>query len=264
MSIGYFRPASISDAAALAAAGGWILAGGQSLIPRVNRGEVDDVDLIDINRLAGLDRIRADADWIEIGALVRLEAARCHPLVTTHLPMLAAALAWVANPAVRLRGTLVGNLVQYGPGAEAVAVAAAADARLLTPAGQSFDLGALPPDVFATAVRLRASPAGTRAAFIEVQRRFGHLGLVGCGIERRPDRGFVVCFSGLCDPPVLAVALADRLKAGECGQDVIAQAIEADLAGREVRADLHADASYRRAVAPVLARRVLQRLEAMP
>lgn len=264
MSIGYLRASSTPEAAALVAAGGWILAGGQSLMPRIHLGEVDDIDLVDINRLTGLDEIVLSDQWIEIGALVRLEAARRHPLVIAHLPMLAAALEWVANPAVRLRGTLVGNLVQFGPGAEAVAACEAAEARLMTADGAGFALGRLPAGSFATGVRLRASPAGTRGAFLEVQRRFGHLGLVGCGIEKRADGRFSVCFSELCDTPLLATTLAERLSAGERHRDAIEPAIEADLAGRTIRTDLHADAAYRRAVAPVLVDRVLARLEAAP
>lgn len=262
MSIGYHRPASIAEAAALCAGGGRILAGGQSLMPLVNRGAIEDIDLIDINRLDGLDGIVLGATGIEIGALARLEAVRRHPVIVERLPMLSAALAWVGNPAIRRRGTLVGNLVQNGPGAEAVAVAALARAGFVAADGSFYPLGGLPAAAFATHVRLDPSPAGTRAAFVEVQRRFGHLGTVGCGVSTTPDGTIEVVYSGLVDDPLVARAVASALAGGRRDTAALEQALAVDLAGRVPRTDLHADAAYRLAVAPVLAARVMAHLEA--
>ena len=260
MPIIYVRPDSIRQAAALCAAGGRILAGGQSLIAQLNRGEIDEVTLIDINRLPELDGIAERDGWIEIGGLARLEDVRRHPLVIERLPMLAAALAWVANPAIRLRGTLLGNLVQFAPGAEAVAVAAAADAVLVTADTATFRLGTLPAGCLATHVRLRPSPIGTTAAFIEVQRRAGHLGTVGCGGARQPDGCFQVAFSGLLEVPLMADHVAGALRLGLRDLASLSHALLSDLAGRSPRNDLHADAKYRMAVAPVLVQRVLPKL----
>ena len=160
MSIGYCRPDSIAEAAALSAAGGRILAGGQSLMPLVNRGEVDAVDLIDINRLAGLDTIVM------------------------------------------------------------------------------------------------------RDGFIELQRRSGHLGTVGCGVAALPNGAYQVVFSGLLEAPLPAPVVAAELARGGHDRSRIATALAHDLAGRTPRSDLHADAAYRLAVAPVLVGRVLAQLEA--
>jgi carbon-monoxide dehydrogenase medium subunit len=262
--IGYVRPASVAAASALAAAGGRILAGGQSLMPLVNRGDVDDVELIDINRLPGLDAIEARAEgWLEIGALVRLEAARLHPLVRSFQPLLADALAWVGNPAIRRRGTLVGNLVNNAPGAEAAAAAALAGARLVTAEGGTHGLGLLPPGRFATAVRFPAAGLGARAGFYEVQRRFGHICTVGCGVTIAPAGRMDVVFCGLLDAPMLAPAVAEALAAGGGDASLLA-ALHVDLAGRSPRADMHASADYRLRVAPVLARRARARAEAAP
>ena len=130
MRFSYHRPTRLDDALRLMAAGGVVLAGGQSLMPLVKRGDLTPEILVDIDRLPGLDAVVLKGGCLEIGARVRLEAARTDPLVRAHAPLLAAALAWVANPAVRRRGTLVGNLVQNGPGAEAPAAVALAEARL--------------------------------------------------------------------------------------------------------------------------------------
>lgn len=262
MPIGYIRPVSVEAASALAAAGGRILAGGQSLLPLVNRGDVDNVDLIDINRLPGLDAVRLGADgWLEIGALVRLEAARLNPLIREFQPLLVDALGWVGNPAIRQRGTLVGNLVNNAPGAEAVAAVALSGAELVTADGRRFALGALPTGVFATAVRIPVVKAGTRAGFYEAQRRFGHVCTVGCGVTVAADSSMAIVFCGLLDRPMPAPSVAAAL-ADHNNDAVLRAALVADLAGRTPRADIHATADYRLRVAPVLALRALARAEA--
>lgn len=260
VSFGYIRPATVGAAAELAAAGARILAGGQSLMPLVNRGDVAVSALVDINRLPELDTITFADGLVEIGALARLESVRAHPIVAERLPLLAKALDWVANPAIRRRGTLVGNLVQFGPGAEAVAVAALANARLVCAAGNDAEilpLGSSCTARFATAVRLRASARGTRAGFYEAQKRFGHLGTVGCGVTVAPDGAVAAVFSGLTDAPLVAPTLARALEAGELGDAALCEALRSDLGARPARADIHATARYRLDVAPVVARRAL-------
>lgn len=264
MGFTYIRPDTIEAAVALAASGGTVLAGGQSLMPLVKRGAVRVASLVDINRLPGLAGVEIEDGWLRIGALARLEALRTDPLVRAVAPLLAATLPAVANPAVRMRGTLVGNLVTNAPGAEAVAVAALAEARLVcrTESGAiTVPLGGVPPDGVVVEARLRVSPAGTRAGFHELQKRFGHLGTVGCGVEIPPDGSIRSVFSGLIDAPMFAPTLDARLTAGARDPAELSEAIHSDLAGRTVRSDLHADADYRRAVAPIVALRALAAAE---
>lgn len=278
MRFSYHRPTSLDDALRLLAAGGAVLAGGQSLMPLVKRGDLAPGHLVDIDRVPGLDTITfetagaiapggaaagalvAGGDAIIIGARVRLEAVRTDPLVGAHAPLLAAALAWVANPAVRRRGTLVGNLVQNGAGAEAPAAVSLAEPRLLwrrgAEAGES-PVGRLPAGALVLAVRLDARPAGTRAGFHEIQKRFGHLCTLGAGVELAPDGSVRAVLAGLLDPPFRSPAVDAALTAGRSGDAALAAALAHDLAGRPVRADIHATAAYRVAVAPVALRRAL-------
>ena len=265
MALAYFRPGSIDAARELAGKGGWILAGGQSLMPLVNRGDVAPPALIDINRLAGLDRIELKGDCLEIGALVRLETARTDPLVREHAPLLAAALAWVANPGVRRRGTLVGNAVASPPGAEAVAALFLQGASLVLAgpdgeAGTEVPLGAAPDGAFVTALRVPIVPHGTRAGFYEVQRRFGHLGLVGAGVIEEPGGRLSIVLSGVIETPLRARAVTEAVSRGSLDDASIEAAQDQDLDGRLPRGDLHATARYRREVTPAVVRRAVERL----
>jgi CO/xanthine dehydrogenase FAD-binding subunit len=230
-------------------------------MPLVNRGDIQPKTLIDINRLPGLAGITRDGAVIEIGALARLETVRVNPLVTENLPLLAAALAWVANPAIRQRGTLVGNVVHQGPGAEAVAAAWLIGATLICATQSGVVERALSATVagdLVLALRLPCAPVGARAGFYEVQRRLHHVGLVGAGVMWTPDKGVSIVLSGMTDLPLITPAIADAINRGCCDDRALQESLEQDLGDRSVRSDLHATARYRRDVAPVVVRRAVK------
>ncbi|MDO9218086.1 MAG: FAD binding domain-containing protein, partial [Lacisediminimonas sp.] len=66
------RPRDMQSVLALLDAHGMdarLLAGGQSLVPMMNLRLVGFEHLIDLNRVAGLDGVRLDGDWLHIGAM---------------------------------------------------------------------------------------------------------------------------------------------------------------------------------------------------
>src|SRR5205085_6704725 len=84
---------------------GRILAGGQSLVPMMAFRLARPGHLIDINRVAELDRLAAEAGVLRIGALVR-HAALHRPVVQGPLgALLAAVVRHIAHYPIRLRGT---------------------------------------------------------------------------------------------------------------------------------------------------------------
>jgi carbon-monoxide dehydrogenase medium subunit len=130
----YLRAGSATDAVkwlALHGANARLLAGGQSLMPLMIRRIERPRLIVDINRIPGLDRIEIVDRYVRMGALVRQEQALRCPIVRDHTAGVAQALAWVANPVVRRRGTVIGNLVTNSPGAELPAVALALGAEFV-------------------------------------------------------------------------------------------------------------------------------------
>src|SRR5437762_5049363 len=74
VSFRYFAPRTVDDALDLLAThgdDGKILAGGQSLVPAMNFRLARPASLIDINRIAVLDYVRAENGTLRIGALAR-------------------------------------------------------------------------------------------------------------------------------------------------------------------------------------------------
>ena len=109
----YHAPASVAEAVELLAApeDAKVLAGGQSLLPLLNFRLARPAHLLDINRVAGLDRVYERDGGIAVGATVRQADASGHQL-------LEAALRLVAHPVIRNRGTVVGSIVHADPAAE--------------------------------------------------------------------------------------------------------------------------------------------------
>ena len=82
---------------------------GTDLVVNIRRGIVAPPVLIDVNHVAELRTIAADAETIEIGAAVTLAELAAHPQVVRHYPVLAQAAACIAGPTHRNMGTVGGN-----------------------------------------------------------------------------------------------------------------------------------------------------------
>ena len=123
----YHRPESVEEALAVLAdvgADGKVLAGGQSLLPVLSMRLAAPGHLVDINRLAELAYVRADADGVRIGALARHAAVERDEAAARVQPLLRQGLRLVAHPTIRNRGTTVGSLAHADPSGEMTAVLA--------------------------------------------------------------------------------------------------------------------------------------------
>jgi 4-hydroxybenzoyl-CoA reductase subunit beta len=87
-----------------------LLGGGTDLVVNIRRGIVAPDVLIDVNNVAELRALEADARSIEIGASVTLSELAAHPGVIEHYPVVAQAAHFIAGPTHRNMGTVGGNL----------------------------------------------------------------------------------------------------------------------------------------------------------
>ena len=234
----YHRPASLAETFDLLdryGDDGRILAGGQSLVPTLNMRLVTPRAVIDINRLPGLDAIRATPEGLEIGALVRQEALERSALVTEHASLIASAIPHVGHAAIRTRGTVGGSLALADPAAELPACAVALEATIRVTgrrggrdiAAADFFRGiyttALEPGEIVTAIAVPRAAAGWRWGFEELARRHGDFALAGLAAGVRLERE--------------AVAEARLVFFGVGTKPVRARAAEAALIGRRADAD---------------------------
>jgi len=170
---------------------GKVLAGGQSLVPVLAMRLAEPAHLVDINRIAELDTLTVDATGVRIGALARHRRVERDAAAGRVQPLLPQALAMVAHPTIRNRGTSVGSLAHADPSGELTAVlaltggsvtaASTVGTREITAA--DFFVGplesALRPDELATSAFFPALPPRSGTAFLEVSRRHGDYALCG-------------------------------------------------------------------------------------
>ena len=106
------RPTTLDDVLAARAAhqGASLLGGGTDLVVNIRRGIVAPPVLIDMNHVAELREVRADAARLEVGASVTLSELAAHHDVVAHYPVVAQAAGSIAGPTHRNMGTVGGNL----------------------------------------------------------------------------------------------------------------------------------------------------------
>ncbi|MGH3190812.1 MAG: FAD binding domain-containing protein, partial [Streptosporangiaceae bacterium] len=102
-----------------------ILAGGHSLIPMMKLRLAQPEVLVDINGLTELAFIKLDGDELRIGALARHADLLDSQIAGELYPILHDAERVVADPIVRLWGTIGGSLCQADPSEDLSAVFAA-------------------------------------------------------------------------------------------------------------------------------------------
>jgi carbon-monoxide dehydrogenase medium subunit len=275
----WHAPGTIEAALALKAAHGdaaRFLAGGQSLVPAMNFRVAQPAVLVDLNRIAALDALRFEPDGtLVVGAMCRYRRIERDAEVARRLPLLAEALAEVAHPQIRSRGTLGGNLSHADPASEMPAVMLALVARFtlrrdggerVLPA-RDFFLGALTtalgPEEMLAEIRIPALPARTGTAFLEVARRRGDYAMMGVAAVVTRDA------AGRCAAARLAFLSAGptpmeapRAAAALAGTALTDTDIEAAarLAATEIDplGSVQASPAYQRHLAAVLAARALR------
>lgn len=252
-----------------------ILAGGQSLVASLNLRLSEPRVLVDISHLPGLSGITVADGTVTVGALTRHAAIAGSDVVRTHLPLLAQAVAHVAHPAIRNRGTIGGSLALNDPAAEYPAVALALGATMVV-RGQTgvrrvpapgFFRGiyatALAQDELLEAVEFPAQKTNERSVFLELARRHGDYAMVGLaahGTVKAGQAGALrLVFLAVGDGPFEAREAAAAACAGPLLQQVAAA--QAAL-GTELQpaGDLNASPATRLHLARVLLGRALAAL----
>src|SRR5204862_6278733 len=87
-----------------------LVAGGTALVPRIRLGLVKPDRLISLHRLPEFAEVRRDGGTLQLGAMARLADICTAPAVREGWPLLAEAARRVATPAIRVSGTIGGNL----------------------------------------------------------------------------------------------------------------------------------------------------------
>ncbi len=255
-----------------------IIAGGTDLIIELERQVRRVATLIDVTRIADLDRIwLGDDGTLHLGALVTHNQLVGSPVVVERAFPLAQAAWSVGAPQIRNRGTLAGNLITASPANDTITPLWAMDARLCLRSSSGerilslpeFFLGvrrtALEPDEMLTEVLVPPAAAGTRGTFAKLGlRRAQAISVINLAVvlgwsSDGVDRARIT--AGSVAPTIIRAPQAEEYLLGKSLTDKVIQQA-ARLAGCASRPidDIRSPADYRADMVRVLTRRALTAL----
>ena len=253
---------------------GRVLAGGQSLVPIMAFRLAKPAHLVDINEVAGLDRLEVEGGRLVIGARVRHAAFHKPKFGGPLAGLLGEVVRHIAHYPIRMRGTFCGSLAHADPASEWCLVAATLDAEMVAKslkgerviAARDFFEGimatALREDELLTEVRLPVLPEGTRFGFNEFSRRAGDFAMSAALVTYRLADGKIaearVGVGGAESSP-RRISEAEQALAGQApGDKAFRAAAEAAAKVIDPLVDHQTDAEYRRDLVRAVVRRALE------
>ncbi|NNJ08933.1 2Fe-2S iron-sulfur cluster binding domain-containing protein [Chloroflexales bacterium ZM16-3] len=281
----YFQPDSLASALSLLAAhpAARVVAGGSDVIVELSRGVRPAETLIDISRVAGLRYLRAEGDWIAIGALATHNMVIASDACLVGALPLAQACLEIGAPQIRARATVAGNLVTASPANDTITplIALGAELSLISAEGErslplsAFYLGVrrtvLRPGELVREIRLPALVGRRRGIFLKLGlRRAQAISVINVAvvIEQADDSPDSLILSarialGCVAPTIVRAPAAEAFLIGR----PLDSAICAEVGRLAVNAatpidDLRGTADYRRHAVAALVTDALERLAA--
>lgn len=276
-SFDYHAPATVAEAVALLGRhpGAKLLAGGHSLIPAMRFRLAQPEVLIDLNRIPDLEYVREEAGRLAIGALTREVAIEDSELVRTRYPLLADTSAVVADPLVRNRGTVGGNLAHADPANDhpAAMLAYGADVVAQGPRGRrtipidafftGFFESALADDEVLIEIRVPAPAKGAGGAYLKLERKVGDYAISAVAVQLVMDgktcKQARIGLTNVNPVPMRATGAEKAVAGKELTDAVLEAAGKAAAAECDPSADLRGGVDYKRDVTRVLTKRALRK-----
>ena len=247
-----------------------VLAGGHSLVPLMKLRLAAPSLLVDLRRVPGLDGIVRENGAFRIGAMTR------HHAVATNaeLGLAATVAATIADPQVRNRGTCGGSIAHGDPASDMPAVMLAAEGTM-TIRGAAGEREVAARDFFRdylttavqdgeilTSLKLPALE-GYGHAYRKFNRRREDWAMVAvCALVKKAGDGSCedvrIGLTHMGSVPLRASAAETALRGQPLDGDRIAAAAEQAAEGTDPPGDLNATPEYKRHLARVLCRRVLE------
>jgi aerobic carbon-monoxide dehydrogenase medium subunit len=278
----YARATSVSNALELLGAHGdraKVLSGGQSLMPAMNLRLISPELIVDIGEIAELRGITVTGDMVRIGALMRHVDLLRSAEIAAHAPLLTEAIAHIAHPAIRNRGTIGGSLAHADPASELPACMLALNAIVIIRgqagerriAASDFFTGiyetALSAQELLVAVELPAARKNSVHFFHEFARRHGDYAIAGLAAQAIVEGDVIadlrLAFFAVGDRSILAKA-AEKLVKTAITAAILSEASTALGDELDPHDDQQASASMRRHLAKVLLARCVSALLRRP
>jgi carbon-monoxide dehydrogenase medium subunit len=273
----YHRPGSVDEAVSLLAElgeEGRVLAGGHSLVPMMKLRLAEPAHLVDLAGVEGLRSIAEVEGAIHIGAMTTQAEIIASDALAERYPILREAAGLIADPQVRARGTIGGNLANGDPGNDMPAVMMALDASyVLRGAGGERTLGArafyrgpfetaLETGELMTGVRIPTPPAGQGQAYCKLKRKVGDYATAAAAVALAMDGAAcsqaAIALTNVGITPLFAEAASAALVGSAVDAAAVEAAAEAAVDITDPASDLHGPAEYRKHAAGIMTRRAIE------
>ena len=273
----YHRAGSVEEAIGLLARYGGdakLLSGGMSLLPTLKLRLGSFGHIVDISRIAGLEYVKEEGGVVRIGAGTRQCVLESSEVIRSKFGALADAVPLIADPLVRNRGTIGGNVANGDPANDGPAIVIALGAELVargpkgerTIAANRFykDLYTtdLAPQEILVEIRLPAPPARSGSAYRKLKRKTGDFAAAAVAARLALDANRAVQSAGIALTNVgstpLEAAEAQTFLIGKAPDERVVQET-AKLAAKAASpsADRRGSSEYKREMVRVLCARAL-------
>jgi carbon-monoxide dehydrogenase medium subunit len=277
-SFDYHAPTTLDEAIALLGKLGdtaKILAGGQSLIPAMRFRLASPEVLVDIGRIRDLAYVEERGDHLAIGAMTREHALEASPVVAASYPLLLDTAKVIADPLVRNKATVGGNIAHADPANDHPATMLAYGAQVIVcGASGTRTIGiddlfvglfetSLKPGEILTEIRVPRPTKGSGGAYTKIERKVGDYAVAAVAVQLELAGAAIkhvrIGLTNVSPIPRRAQAAEAALTGKQPTDDVLEAAGKAAAAECDPSADLRGQVDYKRDMVRVLTKRTVRR-----
>lgn len=272
----YHAPTTLSDAVALLNELGdeaKVLAGGHSLLPMMKMRFAEPAHLVDLNKIEQLRGIREEGGVIKIGAMTVENDILDSALLQQKASLLPKAVKLIADPQVRNRGTIGGDIAHGDPANDHPAIMKAMDATFVI-AGPSGERSVKAVDFFhgtymtdmaeneiLAEIHLAPLAANTGTSYVKLKRKTGDWATAAAAVVLQMDGEKVsmvrIGLTNVADTALRATEAEALLTGQALTNDVLAKVVDAVTAICDPAEDLRGDAEYKTAMAGEMTKRAI-------
>ena len=274
----YHRPATLPEAIALLQQHGdqaKVLSGGQSLLPLLKLRLGGAGHLVDIGRIPGLEYITEEGGFLKIGGRTRESELERSEIIKSKYPILYDTALVIADPLVRNRATVGGNLAHADPANDHPATMLALGAEVTATGSKgartipidrfftSFFTTALTSDEILTEIRVPVPPARSGGAYVKLERKVGDFATAASAAQLTLKDGVIdkagIGLTNAGPVPVKATKAEAFLKGKKPDAATFAEAAKLAAESADPPADRRGSVEYKKQMARVLTARALAR-----
>ncbi len=273
----YHAPGTLEEAIALLQQHGdeaKVLSGGQSLLPLLKLRLGYATQLVDIGRIDGLEYIKEEDGLLKIGGTTTEAALERSALIRSRYPLLYDTTVVIADPLVRNRATVGGNLAHGDPANDhpatmlalgATVVATGPNGKRSIPITEFFTglfTTALQPDEILTEIQIPVPPANTGGAYVKLERKVGDFATAAAAAQVTLGTGGEVAVVGMgltnAGPKPMRAAAAEEFLVGKTPDEAtIAEAATLAAEATSPMPDRRGTVEYKRNMGRVLMGRAI-------